>query len=67
MSFNGGGYESVFNIALGSGGAYSPGDYLIHPDSYANDKYGKLAFNRISLIPLSVALKDIVGKDAKAS
>ncbi|HHW4685325.1 MAG TPA: single-stranded DNA-binding protein [Xylella sp.] len=56
----GSGYEAVFNLGLGLDSPYAPGDYLIHPDSYAHDRYGNLTLGRISLIPLASAMKDFV-------
>ncbi len=54
----GGGYETTFNVGLGTGPVYTVGDYLVHPDSYAHGQYGDLSLKRIKLMPLSVALKD---------
>lgn len=54
----GGGYETAFNVGLGTGPVYQVGDYLIHPDSYGHGKYGDLQLNRPKLIPLAVAFKD---------
>ncbi|HHW4673690.1 single-stranded DNA-binding protein [Xylella fastidiosa] len=59
----GGGYETVFNLQLGSRPVYPPGDYLIHPDSYATNDYGSLQLKRISLSPLSSLLKEFSNKE----
>ena len=54
----GGGYETTFNVSLGTGPVYSVGDYVFHPDSYANSQYGEPQLKRAKLWPLSVALKE---------
>lgn len=54
----GGGYETTFNVSLGTGPVYQVGDYVIHPDSYGHGKYGDLMLNRPKLLPLGVALKE---------
>ncbi|WGZ37673.1 single-stranded DNA-binding protein [Xylella fastidiosa subsp. pauca] len=59
----GGAYETVFSLKLGSGPAYPPGEYLIHPDSYGTDDYGNLLLRRLKLISLSSALKDFSSKE----
>ncbi|MDC6413599.1 single-stranded DNA-binding protein [Xylella fastidiosa] len=59
----GGAYETVFNLKLGTASVYSPGDYLIHPDSYGTDDYANLLLKRLKLIPLSSALKEFASKE----
>ncbi|QPB72920.1 hypothetical protein XFPR_12855 [Xylella fastidiosa] len=59
----GGAYETVFSLKLGSAPVYSPGEYLIHPDSYGTDDYGNLVLRRLKLISLSSALKDFSNKE----
>lgn len=54
----GGGYETTFNVSLGTGPVYSVGDYLVHPDSYGQGQYGDLALKRMKLWPLAVAFKE---------
>lgn len=54
----GGGYETTFNVSLGTGPVYSVGDYLVHPDSYGSGQYGDLQLKRMKLWPLAVAFKE---------
>jgi Helix-destabilising protein. len=54
----GGGYETTFNVGLGTGPVYQVGDYLIHPDSYGSGQYGDLQLKRMKLWPLAVAFKE---------
>lgn len=54
----GGGYETAFNVSLGTGPVYQVGDYLIHPDSFGHGQYGDLKLNRPKLIPVAVAFKE---------
>lgn len=54
----GGGYETTFNVSLGTGPVYQVGDYLVHPDSYGSGQYGDVQLKRIKLWPLGVALKE---------
>lgn len=54
----GGGYETTFNVSLGTGPVYQLGDYLVHPDSYGSGQYGDVQLKRIKLWPLGVALKE---------
>lgn len=54
----GGGYETTFNVGLGTGPVYQVGDYLIHPDSYGNGQYGDLQLKRMKLWPMAVAFKE---------
>lgn len=54
----GGGYETTFNVGLGTGPVYQVGDYLMHPDSYGQGQYGDIALKRVKLWPLSVAFKE---------
>ena len=54
----GGGYETTFNVSLGTGPVYQVGDYVVHPDSYGSGQYGDVQLKRIKLWPLGVALKE---------
>ena len=66
----GGGYETTFNVGLGTGPVYSVGDYVVHPDSYGQNNYGEPALKRVKLWPLGVALKEtgaVVPGPAKAA
>jgi hypothetical protein len=54
----GGGYETTFNVSLGTGPVYQVGDYLVHPDSYGTSQYGEPQLKRVKLWPLSVAFKE---------
>lgn len=54
----GGGYETTFNVGLGTGPVHTVGDYLIHPDTYKHGQYGDLGLGRMKLWPLGVALKE---------
>lgn len=54
----GGGYETTFNLSLGTGPVYQVGDYLFHPDSYGQGQYGDVALKRVKLWPLGHALRE---------
>jgi hypothetical protein len=54
----GGGYETTFNVGLGTGPSYQVGDYVFHPDSYGQGQYGDVQLKRVKLWPLGVALKE---------
>lgn len=54
----GGGYETTFNVGLGTGPVYQVGDYLFHPDSYGHDNWGQPALKRPKLWPLALAFKE---------
>ena len=54
----GGGYETTFNVGLGTGPVYSVGDYLIHPDAYGSGQYGDVTLKRIKLWPLAIAFRE---------
>ncbi|KQH72887.1 single-stranded DNA-binding protein [Xylella fastidiosa subsp. sandyi] len=60
----GGAYETVFSLKLGTAPVYSPGEYLVHPDSYGTDDYGNLVLRRLKLISLSSALKEFASKES---
>lgn len=62
----GGGYETVFNVGLGTGPVYQVGDYVFHPDAYRHNQYGEPQLGRVKLWPLAVALKETSAQLPKA-